>query len=261
MFEIASLDLATVTLISLILIAFLSGVGITTIGPGGIFLTIALYALTPLPSGVIAGTVQVAFVLTGVIGTLAYIKSGEISTENHAQILFLCLGSISGALLGSWLNNFVSRDLFGILLGLLAGIVGITILYRHVRSLEPIVEINLTSTSGKVAYTALGVCLGAFSGLLGVGGPVIAVPALVIVGVPMLYAVAIAQVQSIFIAFFAASGYFVQGQISMILAIMIALPLAGGVVLGWKIAHLIEPAKLKLVLALVLIIIAPYLAI
>lgn len=37
-------------------IAFLSGIGITTVGPGGIFVTIALYSLTPISHGKVAGT-------------------------------------------------------------------------------------------------------------------------------------------------------------------------------------------------------------
>jgi uncharacterized membrane protein YfcA len=123
------------------------------------------------------------------------------------------------------------------------------------------VEINSTTAVGKSVYILLGIILGTFSGLLGVGGPVIAVPALVIIGVPMLYARGAAQVQSVFIAFFSATGYFFQGQISFALAILIGLPLAGGVVLGWKIAHHVNPDKLKLLLGVVLILIAPYLAV
>jgi len=129
------------------------------------------------------------------------------------------------------------------------------------KSLEPIITIDTATTRGKFVYLLLGIILGAFSGLLGVGGPVIAVPALVIVGVPMLYAVAAAQVQSIFIAVFSATGYFVQGQISLSLAVLVGLPLAAGVMLGWKVAHLINPDRLKSFLEGVLILIAPYLAI
>jgi len=260
MFEILTSDISASTATLLFCIAFISGIGITTIGPGGIFLTVALYALTTLSAGVIAGTVQIAFIFTGLIGTLAYVNSGEISSDSSTQIVFLCGGSVGGALLGSWVNRLVSREFFGILLGCLAGVVGVTILYRQARSLDPIVEVNSATLAGKCAFMLLGIVLGSFSGLLGVGGPVIAVPALIMIGVPMLQAVAAAQVQSVFIAFFSATGYFLQGRIALSLAVLIAIPLAGGVILGWKIAHRVDPDRLKSSLGWILLLIAPYLA-
>ncbi len=66
---------------------------------------------------------------------------------------------------------------------------------------------------------------------------VIAVPALVLIGVPMLWAVAVAQVQSTFIATVATLGYLVQGNVSVI-----------------------DPGRLKVALAVVLIAVGPYLA-
>ncbi|WP_160135525.1 sulfite exporter TauE/SafE family protein [Halococcus salsus] len=244
----------------LIGIAFVSGIGITAIGPGGIFLTVALYALTSVDSAVIAGTVQVAFLATGLLGALAYIRSGELSRENLLLTGLLCIGSIGGALLGAWLNGFVSRELFGLLLGCLTGLTGVTIVYREYRDLGAISALTPETTRGKVGYLFLGVVLGTFSGLLGVGGPVIAVPALVILGVPMLFAVAVAQVQSVFIALFAAVGYLSQGAISPSLAVLVGAPLLAGVLLGWKIAHRIEPSRLKIVLGGILIVVTPYLA-
>jgi uncharacterized membrane protein YfcA len=257
---VASLPLGGVLLVTLVLISFVSGVGITTIGPGGIFLTISLYALTPLSSGTIAGTVQVAFVATGLIGTIAYVRSGELSSDNLTLTLLLCGGSIGGALFGSWVNTFVSRDLFGLLLGTLAAVTGFLIVYRERKGFESVKSLDPETLSGRLGYGALGFVLGAFSGLLGVGGPVIAVPALVLIGVPMLYAVGIAQVQSVFIAAFAAVGYLAQGTVSLPLAAIIGVPLLLGVVVGWGVAHRINPDRLKVALGGVLLLVAPYLA-
>lgn len=244
---------------ALIVIAFLSGIGITTVGPGGIFLTIALYAITPLSSDVIAGTVQIAFIATGLIGTVAYVRSGELSQQNTVWTVLFCGGSIGGAVFGSWLHAFVTRSLFGVLLGGLAGTTGALIIYRERRPLPAIEFLNTDSPTSKFAYVILGVGLGTCSGLLGVGGPVIAVPALVLLGVPMLSAVAVAQVQSIFIAMAAASGYLVQGSVSITLGVTVGVPLVAGVLLGWKIAHRVDPSTLKVALGCTLVLTAPYL--
>jgi uncharacterized membrane protein YfcA len=245
----------------LAVIALVAGVGITTIGPGGIFLTIALYALTPLSPGTIAGTAQVAFVATGLAGTAAYVRSGELATgETRVLTAVLSASSVAGALAGASLNAHVSRALFGLLLGGLASTVGLVILYRERRGFMPVANVDATTRAGRLALGGLGFSLGLFSGLLGVGGPVLAVPALVLVGVPILFAIAVAQVQSIFIAAFASLGYLAQGTVSLPLAVAIGVPLVAGVLVGWQVAHRVDPDRLKLALGAVLVLVGPYLA-
>lgn len=254
------MPLSNIVVVALVVIAFGSGIGIAAIGPGGVFLTIALYALTSLPSTTVAGTAQLLFVVTGLVATLAYARSGELGRENAWTAGLLSGGSIVGALFGAWLNGFVSRALFGLLLGVLAGGTGLLILYRERRTLDPIVTIDPTTRSGAVGYVVLGVALGACSGLLGVGGPIIAVPTLIVIGTPMLAAIAVAQVQSVFIGSFAALGYLLQDAVSLSLAALVGLPLLLGVVAGWLVAHRIEPDRLKALLGVVLLVVAPSLA-
>ncbi|AGB39163.1 sulfite exporter TauE/SafE family protein [Natronococcus occultus] len=254
-----SFDLALVLL--LVCIAFFSGIGITTIGPGGIFVTIALYSLTPLPSSQVAGTAHATFIVTGLVGSLAYLHSGEMKTgQSRALAIVLSLSSVLGALLGSQINPYVSRSLFGILLGGVAMTVGGVILYRERRGFRPIVDVDPLTRHGQTILGGLGLVLGVASGLLGIGGPVLAVPALVLVGVPMLLAVAVAQVQSIFIAAFATAGYAAQGDVLLPLAVVVGTPLLLGVVVGWKVAHVVDPARLKVALGVVLLGVGPYLA-
>lgn len=245
----------------LVSIAFFSGIGITTIGPGGIFVTIALYSLTPLPSSQVAGTAHATFVVTGLVGSAAYLHSGEMNTGvSRAIAIVLSASSIVGALVGAYINTFVPRSTFGFLLGGVAMAVGGIILYRERRGFSPIYDLEPLSRRGRLVLAGLGFVLGICSGLLGIGGPVLAVPALVLVGVPMLLAVAVAQVQSIFIATFAASGYFLQGNVLLPLAVVIGTPLLLGVVIGWRVAHAIDPEKLKIALGVVLLGVGPYLA-
>ncbi|SEH14924.1 hypothetical protein SAMN04487967_1833 [Natronorubrum sediminis] len=245
----------------LVSIAFFAGIGITTIGPGGIFVTIALYSLTPLASGEVAGTAHATFVVTGLVGSVAYLYSGEMDTgESRAIAVILSASSIVGALAGAYINSFVPRTVFGILLGAVSMAVGAIILYRERRGFTPLYDLDALERQGQLALAGLGVFLGVCSGLLGIGGPVLAVPALVLIGVPMLLAVAVAQVQSIFIAAFATAGYALQGEVILPLAVAIGSPLLLGVIMGWKIAYMIEPERLKLILGVVLLGVGPYLA-
>ncbi|GAB7018526.1 sulfite exporter TauE/SafE family protein [Halostagnicola bangensis] len=224
-------------------------------------MTISLYSLTPLSSGTVAGTAHATFIATGLVGSAAYVHSGEMKTdEARAMALILSLSSIIGALIGAYVNSFVPRTIFGLLLGVVAMATGITIVYRERRGLSSLYQLDVARQEGQVVLGVLGFALGITSGLLGVGGPVIAVPALILIGVPMLLALAVAQVQSIFIAAFATIGYLFQGNVSLPVAALVGLPLLAGVVVGWKVAHLVNPAKLKVALGIVLIVVGPYLA-
>lgn len=246
----------------LVVVALVSGVGITTIGPGGVFVTVALYSLTPVSSGTVAGTTQVAFVATGLAGSATYARSGEMSRPgSRTMAAVLSVASVGGAFLGAHLNAFVSRELFGVFLGSLAAFTGAVLVYREYRGLRPLYAVDASTTAGRGVLAGLGFGLGVVSGLLGVGGPVIAVPALVLIGVPMLVAVAVAQVQSVFIAAFAASGYFLQGNVALPLAVLVGVPLLVGVVLGWRVAHRVDPARLKVASGVVLFGVGVYLVV
>lgn len=243
-------------------IAFLAGIGCTSIGPGGIFTTIALYTLTTVPSSTVAGTAQLTFIGVGLLGSVAYLRSGELAIGTNTRMaIVLSVSSILGAIGGAQINTYVSRDLFGLLLGGFAVLTGAIIVYRERSASLPDYELDLAPPRGDVLLGALGLGLGVVSGLLGVGGPVIAVPVLVVLGVGMLSAVAVAQVQSVFIAVFATAGYALNGAISLPLALLVGLPQLVGAFFGWRLTRAVDPGRLKVALGVTLVAVGPYLAI
>ncbi|TVR64284.1 MAG: sulfite exporter TauE/SafE family protein [Gemmatimonadales bacterium] len=262
--------------ILLVGIALLGGVCITTIGPGGIFVTIALHQLLAPGPGTVAGTASVTFIATGLIGTVAYLRSGELRGPGPTRsAVILSLTSVAGALAGSGLNTFLDSGSFGAILGLFVLATGLLILWRERRGPRRPVTVapnsgptadlvagpalDLTSRRGDVWMAVVGLAVGLPAGLLGVGGPVLAVPLLVMLGVPMLLAVGLAQVQSVLISLFASLGYAVQGVIDWSLALLVGIPLVVGTALGWWIAHRIRPARLKVGLAVVLVLLGLHL--
>ncbi|WP_199723147.1 sulfite exporter TauE/SafE family protein [Halobellus sp. Atlit-38R] len=245
----------------LIVIAFFAGIGCTTLGPGGIFTTLALYTLTAVPSSTVAGTAHFTFIGVGLLGSLSYLQSGELRIKGNARIaVVLSLSSIVGALAGAAVNTYVSRELFGLLLGGFAAGTGLLIIYRERSERLPQFDVDYTSVRGTAFVSFIGLVLGCLSGLLGVGGPVIAVPILIVLGIPMLSALAVAQVQSIFIATFATAGYAINGAVSIPLALLVGIPQLVGAFLGWRIAHYVDPDRLKVALGVTMIAVGPYLA-
>ncbi|MDQ2052376.1 sulfite exporter TauE/SafE family protein [Natronolimnohabitans sp. A-GB9] len=235
-------------------ISLLAGIGCTTTGAGGIFVTIALYVFTPLSSAEVAGTAHVVFVAVGFVGAIGFTRSGELlGADGRALAVILSTTSVLGAVSGAYLNAYVSRRLFSILLGTLTAVTGLVLLYGQFHDLPAIVAVDTDAIGGRLAFGSVGLFLGVASGLVGIGGPILAVPVLVTLGVPLLLSLGVAQVQAIFISGFAAGGYFAQDAISPFFAALTGIPTVVGAVGGWIIAHHVDPDHLELVLGGILI--------
>lgn len=258
MLGVISLELACL----LFVIALFAGVGISAIGPGGIFVTIALFLLVPVSSATVAGTASATFIATGLLATILYQRSGDFAIGNTREVaVILSVVGVFGALAGSWANLGLPDEIFGYSLGAFVAVVGGIIVYREAVGLKPTDWLGRQSTATRrLVVGAVGFGVGFLGGLLGVGGPVIAVPLLVVLGVPVLQSLAVAQLQSIFIAGFATVGYALGGAVSLPLAVLVGVPQLVGVYFGWRIAHQVEPRRLRIVLGVVLVLVAPTLA-
>lgn len=252
--SLSSTDLALLVLVSLI-----GGIGITTIGPGGVLVTIALYAFTDLSPAAVAGTAIVTHVGTGLVGSLAFARSGQLrepATQRLATVL--CVAALIGTPAGVWINGQVSHTLFGVLLALFVMLTGALVIardyyHRHRRNDRP------AHLLGAMPQAALGGGVAVASGLFGVGGPMLSVPLMVIGGFPLLTALAAAQAQSIVVAGVGMAVYLAQGAVSWPLVLLTGVPEMIGVWFGWKIAHAVPARPLTYLLATVLLALGPVL--
>ena len=240
---------ATDVLVALLVLSFLGGVIVATIGPGGILIVTGLYLLTSLSSAEVAGTSSAIFTVGAVFGSLVYARSGEID--------WVIAGVISGAAaVGTWIgvqaNGYLSRTAYGLLLAALLAAVGCNIVYREYRDLEPRFELG-RGRLDLLAFAALGLTIGSFGGLLGIGGAALSAPALVLVGVPMLVTIAVTQIVVVFTALFTAINYLLRDAIVTALFVPVTGAYLGGVGFGWWLAHRIDAGRLKLALGVVLI--------
>ena len=114
----ALLTLGSVGLLKLLLISLAAGIGITAVGPGGVLMTIGLFAFTDLAPAAVAGTAIVTHIGTGLVGTAAYLRSGELRHRATRRLaLILSASALLGIPVGMAINAHITKQGFGILLG------------------------------------------------------------------------------------------------------------------------------------------------
>ncbi|WP_370938464.1 sulfite exporter TauE/SafE family protein [Amycolatopsis sp. cg13] len=235
---------------ALIVTGLLAGIGITAVGPGGVLATVGLFVFTSLTPAQVAGTAIVTHVATGILGSAAFVHSGQLREPETRRLAgVLAAVAVVGTPLGVLLNSWVSTKAFGIVLGGFALVVAV---FVGLKGRERAVGLPLAG--------AIGAGVAVVAGLVGVGGPMLAVPLLVVAGMPVLGALAAAQVQSVVIASVGTLGYVLHGAVDWRLAAIVGIPELAGVLIGWRIAHALPTKTLKAALIAVLVGIAPYLA-
>ncbi len=243
---------------ALAVVGLVAGIGITAIGPGGVLVTIGLVALTALSPAEVAGTAMITNVATGIVGTIAFARSRHLASRDARRAAaLLSVAAIVGAPLGVLINGMLSASSFQILLAVFVAVVAILVLARQARGAEH--TVGEGSGPAPVVIVLIGFLVAIISGIFGVGGPMLAVPLLLVFRMPLLTALAAAQVQSIVIAAVGSVGYAASGSIDLGLAALIGVPELLGVVLGWIIARRVSARVLAYVLAGVLLAVAPYL--
>jgi len=238
----------------LAVIGLVGGIGITTVGPGGVLPTIGLLALTGLSPAQVAGTAIVTHIGTGVVGTLAYTRSGQLrARDTRRMALILAATALVGTPLGVITGAVVSKDAFTVVVGAVVAAAAGMVWYRGRSDASP------SADPPTAMVLAIGLSVSAVSGLVGIGGPMLTVPLLAAAGLPILRSLACAQVQSIVIATVGTLGYLLHGAIDWPLALVIGIPELAGVLVGWKIAHALPIRVLRIALIAVLCVLAVYL--
>lgn len=243
-------------------VALVVGVLLTSVGASGFLTTVSLHLFTSLSPAEVAGTASASFVPFGVLGALAYYRSGELATRPWSRIaVVMSATGLIGALAGTRLNAVLPVRAFELALGLVVALAGVLLLYRgsgtHAGSAAPKLDPN--RLTGYTAYGTIGGAIGTIGGLLGLGGPALAVPSLVLLGVSIRTAVGIAQLQLVFISGAATVGYLVRDAVSLPLLALVGIPQLGGAFVGWLVAHRTPEERLRSGLAVVLVLVGLYL--
>lgn len=243
---------------------------------GGIILVPALTVLLGVNIRYAIGAAIVAAIATSSGSALRYLREGLV---NLRLALFLELAAVTGALTGATVAGLVDHRTLYFVFAAAAGLIGALMLLRRRPATPPTGTapppaphpLGLAGTSfdatvgAQVPYRAeripaglaLGFAAGAASGLLGVGGGFLKVPALhVAMKVPLKVATATSTFMIGVTAAASAGVYFHRGDVAACVAAPVALGVVLGAMLGSRLQGRIPPTLLRLLFVAVLVWIA-----
>jgi len=258
-----------------ILIGFLSAFVGSLVGLGGgiIFVPAMLFLYDNFASfswanpQAIVGISLVTMVFTGLSSTLAYFKLKRVDIKTG--VIFL-IGSMPGSIIGSWINTKLDIDDFSLYFGILMLIVFAMMLLDRQKLLKnKQLEINKYTRTFEidgemyqynVTYVPafiLSFAVGALSGLFGIGGGTISVPAMILFfGIPVQVAIATSMFMIFFITLISATTHIVLGHIVWAYVLFFVIGSYIGGTVGAKTSKLFKGKTLEWILRIVIVIAA-----
>ncbi|WP_405102707.1 sulfite exporter TauE/SafE family protein [Oceanobacillus sp. FSL H7-0719] len=171
----------------------------------------------------IVGVSLIVMIFTGLSSTLAYLKVKRV--DYKTGLLFL-IGSIPGGVIGSWLNQYVDGDAFQLYFGIVMILISLLLFIKkkdpekaeltgnNVRTFE----LNGVTYRYKVKKSLaiiLALTVGILSGLFGIGGGSIMVPAMILLfGFPVHIAAATSMFMIFFVSIFSSITHIALGHIA-----------------------------------------------
>ncbi|MCI0331171.1 MAG: sulfite exporter TauE/SafE family protein [candidate division Zixibacteria bacterium] len=236
--------------------AFGVGVGIFSayLGLGGGLLVVPFLTLVlNLPAKVAVGTSLLTVITTSTGAAQEYLKSGRADVRLGIVLeLFTTTGALAGGLAAVLLSEKSVFAAFGLLL--------VVVAFQMLRSKER-ADFNERASIGAYRNWGWGAGVsslaGVLSGVLGVGGGVLKIPAMnLIMKVPLAVAFATSNLMIGVTATAGALVYFSRGDIDLPTAAPLVLGTALGAFLGAKTVHRVPTRWLRLAFVFVLLLVA-----
>jgi uncharacterized protein len=211
----------------------------------------------------IVGISLITMVFTSLSSSLTYFKEGRV--DYKTAILFLT-GSIPGSMIGSWLNQFMESEVFSLYFGFLVIIISMLFFLKrnslrrdisgkNIRTFNINGEQYQYSVSVPFAFL-LSLMVGTLSGLFGIGGGSIMVPAMILLfGFPIHVATATSMFMILFVSIIGASTHIALGHIVWEYVFFFIPGAWIGGRLGAKTSQLLKGNTLEWVLRITLILI------
>ncbi|MCD6538841.1 sulfite exporter TauE/SafE family protein [Candidatus Bathyarchaeota archaeon] len=258
------------SLILLPVAAFFIGVISAMLGIGGGVFIVPMLILAPcysLSPAVASGTSLAAIVFTSASSTLRYMRQRRI---DHLLGLFLALTTVPGAFLGSYSKRIIDNRLLGVIFAVFLIFIAARMFTErkgvrnwirrenvkaiHRKIIDSYGETFIYSVDPRLT-PILGLAAGFFSGLLGIGGGSILVPAMnLIIGVPMHLSIATSMFIMVFTSVSGTLTNLWLGHVRLDYAILLAAGVIFGAQIGAHIAARVSARNLRRIFGVILIL-------
>lgn len=250
--------------LGLIIIAvacLLLGASVGATGYGGFLIPVALVATLGLAPTVAVYHSLLGAVIPTVLAAVLYLRSPAHPPSWHL-IGWLSLGTLPGVVLGRWVTAIVDSTVLTVVLGLLVVAAGVLVLLQARRppSTGP-ADWRGSRVRTAIVCLAAG-CLGALATVLaGVGGPLVTVPALLIIGVPVTVAVGSAMINSLVAIGLTLVTMIGRLPLEVPVLAVITVTMAAGMVAGVRLHHRLPTLWLVVPVGVVSLITGSWIAI
>jgi uncharacterized membrane protein YfcA len=222
-------------------LAVVVGLSLGLLGGGGSILTVPIfvYVLGFAAKPAIAMSLPVVGT-TSLVGAIRHWRNGNVQAR-----LALAFGGVAmiGAYVGAKLATLVSGEVQLTLLAI-AMLAAAVSMFRSGRA--PIQERATKPTAGTAVMLAVGVGVGLLTGLVGIGGGFLVVPALVVLaGVPMKQAIGTSLVVIAMNALSGSLGYLGQVDIPWSFVGLFTALAVAGILIGTHLVRFVSQAALK----------------
>ena len=227
-------------------------------GAGTLSVPLLLYVVKVGDPHVAIGTTAAAIAVTALINLISYARAGLVRWRT--SVVFAAAG-VGGAFAGSRWSLHVDGGVVMLVLAGIVAVVGMLMLTKG-KAVHAAAPAQVVAGRG-LATAGAGVAVGGVAGFFGISGGFLSVPALhFIARVPMLEAVASSLVSVVVFGATTAANYGMAGKVDLPLALALV---AGGVMGGHAgmraaKAMAVKGAALRRVFALMLLVIAGYIA-
>ncbi len=236
-------------LLTLGLICFIVGLLIGAVGIGGVLLVPSLYLIAGIEVHEAVPACTLSYLATGVIGVIVYARHDSIQWN---KVLWLCLGAVPGAFLGSISLLSIPAIVVMLLIATLMVVSGFDSLIKIYR---PPAQPRLAQQLSPRQFILIGLVTGFGSAITGTGGPLILVPIILFLGLPVLAAIGLSQAIQLPIAAFASAGNWLSGNLNFELAAVIAAAMVLGSLGGALLIHRLPAEPVRKMVAFLLVIV------
>jgi hypothetical protein len=178
---------------------------------------------------------------------IVYARHGSIQWD---KVLWLCLGAVPAAFLGSVSLLSIPAFVVMFLIAFLMIFAGVDALIKSYRVAEHAPRVRQL---GRVHFVVIGFITGFGSAITGTGGPLIIVPLIIFLGLPVLTAVGLSQAIQLPIASFASIGNWMSGNLNFNLALLIAAAMVVGSLGGAMLVHRLPTEPIRKFIAFLLV--------